>query len=126
MYAWEQFHKATLALVQPGSIKDRLVLAYNDLRDIRVGDLPEEIHREFRSMEKELTRVPPFGEENAVCSTVRKMSNEEASSWATKIVTMYDSVSRSFNRSYNRTNGSHKNGHHKNGNGSAIQIAAQA
>ena len=99
MYAWEQFHKATLALVKPGPIKQRLVTAYSDLKSVRPADLPEDVHVTFRKMSQELTRVTPFGDENPVCATVRKMSNDEASQWAANIVSMYDALSRSLSAS---------------------------
>lgn len=122
MYAWEQFHKATLALVKPGPIKQRLVTAYSDIKGVQPGDLPEDVHAAFRKMGQELTRVSPFGDENPVCATVRKMSNDEASQWAAKIVSMYDALSRSFSA----TNSLHtvSNGHNgKNGKKHQFHIA---
>lgn len=114
MYAWEQFHKATLSLVSQGSIKQRLVDAFSEIKDIQLGDLPEDVHQEFRTLNRELTRIPPFGDENPVCSTVRKMSNDEAVTWASRIVAIYDSISRSFNTANTLLiNGQKKNGHNK-------------
>ncbi len=93
----EKFRLATLALVGPGPLKQRLAGAYNsNLTDIIADDLPEEIQDEFCRLSKKMAHVPPIGDEGPVQATVRKMSNDEADRCAVRIVGMYEKLTQNY------------------------------
>jgi hypothetical protein len=86
----DRFYSAILVLVGDGHIKKRLVAAYADnIEGIDVSDLPAELKSDFLDLDDELHSVPPQSDEGAVCATVRKMSGEEASGCARRLLAMY-------------------------------------
>ncbi len=94
--AREKFRQATLALVGPGSIKQRLAGAFNtNLIDITAEELPEELQDEFCRLSEKMAEVPPIGDEGPVLATVRKMSRDEADRCAVRILSMYETLARS-------------------------------
>ena len=93
--AWERFYMATLTLVGPGPIKQRLVGAFlNNLGDLNPDQLPTVIQSDFMELTEKLKRVTPIGKESRVHATVRKMSDAEADTYAEKIVQIYSTVTR--------------------------------
>jgi hypothetical protein len=93
--AWERFYMATLTLVGPGPIKERLVGAFvNNLADLNPDHLPDIIRNDFKNLIDILKTVPPIGQETRVHATVRKMSDAEADSCAEKIVQIYSTVTQ--------------------------------
>lgn len=85
--AWESVHLASVALADGSPIKQRLVVAFSKyLAEIDGAELPRPARQELDSIRRELTRVPPLQGESAVMATVRKMSNDEASRQAQRIV----------------------------------------
>jgi hypothetical protein len=92
----EIFQGATLSLARAGALKDRLTAAYrNHLACIDETDLPREVREDFRSFNHALTRERPLLRgEDAVCATIRKMSNGEAEAAATSVVKMLCALQR--------------------------------
>ncbi len=86
----DRFYSAVLVLVGDGHIKQRLIAAYADnIEGIDVSDLPVELKSDFLDLEDELHSVPPASDEGAVCATVRKMSGEQASGCARRLLALY-------------------------------------
>lgn len=87
---------AALSLAGSGSIKDRLTIAYREhLAIIESEQLPEEVSRDFIELRRSLHRERPLCRtEDAVHASVRKMSNEEASELAARIVRLFGAMSR--------------------------------
>lgn len=93
--AWERLHLATTELARSGSIKERLVGAYlNHLSTLSEGELPRELREEFTDMTRAFHRVRPLPGEDAVHASIRKMSNEDADRYASRIVAMLGTVAR--------------------------------
>jgi hypothetical protein len=93
--AWERFYLATLTLVGPGPIKQRLIGAFLDnLGDLSPDQLPKIIQNDFIELTNILKQVTPIGKETRVHATVRKMSDAEADLCAGKIVQIYSTVTR--------------------------------
>ncbi len=86
----DRFYSAVLVLVGDGHIKKRLIAAYADnIEGIDVNELPAELKRDFLDLDDELHAVPPQSDEGAVCATVRKMSGEQASGCARRLLALY-------------------------------------
>jgi hypothetical protein len=93
--AWERLHLATAELARSGSIKERLVVAYlNHLSTLSETDLPRELREDFTGMTHAFNRVRPLPGEDAVHASIRKMSNEDADRYASRIVAMLGTVAR--------------------------------
>jgi hypothetical protein len=93
--AWERLHLATAELARSGSIKERLVGAYlNHLSTLSDTELPRELREDFTEMTRAFHRVRPLPGEDAVHASIRKMSNEDADRYASRIVAMLGSVAR--------------------------------
>jgi hypothetical protein len=96
---WQQLEGAALALARSGSIKDRLVTAFQDhLTHVHAEDLPEMLRAEFRACQEALTRERPQRGEDAVRATVRKMSSPEADEVACTLVRLYGALVRESQR----------------------------
>ncbi len=91
---WEHFEGAVLCLVSSGTIKDRLARAYRDhLAEVCDEDLPRELREDFRCLARTLTRERPlFRGEDAVRSTLRKMSPSEADRLAIVVVRLFTAL----------------------------------
>lgn len=93
--AWEHFFAATIILASAGPIKHRLVDAYRThLAGLDQDELPKEIREEFSSMSACMSCVRPLRGETVEQATVRKMSDNEASQLATRIVNMLGVIAR--------------------------------
>jgi hypothetical protein len=91
----ESLHQATVALCSDGSIKDRLAEAYAaHLEQLDLEQLPAEQRIAFDALRSAMNRALPLPRESVVRASVRKMSNEEASSHAAFVVRLYASVAR--------------------------------
>lgn len=87
--AWESLHHAALEFTSSDSIKQRLTKAFSGhLADLDLDSLPPHLRPKFLMLVERLTAVCPLRGETAVAATVRKMSNEEASSCAQEIVAL--------------------------------------
>lgn len=87
--------QATLALCREGSIKDRLANAYaTHLIQLDPEDLPEEVREEFSILCAAMRREIPQPRESAIRASIRKMSNEEATRHATRVVGIFKDMAR--------------------------------
>lgn len=91
-YAKEKFYLATLALVSgvPG-IKERLEGAALAIHSLRAeSDLPVHLHSEFQHLWRDLTSEPAeISGEGKIHATIRQMDDNEASSVAERIFSIY-------------------------------------
>ncbi len=93
--AWEHFFAATVVLASAGPIKHRLAEAYRQhLEGLEQDELPKEIREEFSTLSTSICRVRPLRGETALQATVRKMSDNEAGSFAVRIVNMLGVIAR--------------------------------
>lgn len=91
----ERLHSAVLRMAGHGTIKQRLVEAFEDNLDyIEEHDLPEDIRPAFSQLSSMLTRVAPLNGEGAICASVRKMSIIEANECAGLMVGIYSEILR--------------------------------
>lgn len=91
----DKLFSAAVELAGSGSIKQRLIGAYvHHLDDLPEEQMPHEVREDFCALRRALCSVRPLPGENAVHATVRKMSDGEASRYATQIVTMLSAVTR--------------------------------
>lgn len=95
----EKFHFAALELAGSGPIKQRLIGAYaHHLGDLADDQLPHEMRDEFNALKNALCAVRPLKGEDPVRATVRKMSDGEASRYATQIVNLFSLAARAQNK----------------------------
>ena len=84
------FEGAVKALVGDGSIKHRLMVAFDlNLKQLEATDLPQELRSDFEALVNALARVSPAGQETPTAASVRKMSPKEADDFALTIVHLY-------------------------------------
>jgi hypothetical protein len=92
---WENFLAAASILAVSGPIKNRLIDAYTKhLAFLRAEELPREVRDDFASLEKCLSSVSPLRGETAIQATVRKMSDQEASTQAQRILSLLGTMIR--------------------------------
>lgn len=91
----DRFHAALLVLAGHGHVKQRLIRAFEEnLADIHEDDLPIAMKQSFADLRHDMHRVAPLNGEGPICASVRKMSLDEASECAGRIVTMFGEISR--------------------------------
>ena len=89
------FHAALTVLAGHGHIKQRLIKAYEDhLTDIDEEDIPIAMKQAFADLRQSLHRVTPHNGESRVCASVRKMSVDEASDCASRLVSLFAELAR--------------------------------
>ena len=89
----DRFHAALTVLAGHGHIKQRLIKAYEEyLVEIHEDELPIAMKRSFVDLRLEMHRVTPLNGEGPICASVRKMSLDEASECAGRIVTLYGEI----------------------------------
>lgn len=91
---FELLQLATLRLSQDGTIKDRLVDAYEALSAVDQDDLPDGMRQDFGALCDALHREPPQVRETAVRASVRKMSVLEAREHAALVVRLFAAMAR--------------------------------
>ena len=92
----DRFHTALTVLAGHGHIKQRLIKAFEDnLVDIHEDELPIAMKQSFADLRHDMHRVTPLNGEGPICASVRKMSLNEASEIAGRIVTLYGELARS-------------------------------
>ncbi len=90
-----RFHAALLVLAGHGHIKQRLIRAFEDnLAELHEDELPLTTKQAFADLRQDMQRVAPLNGEGPICASVRKMSVEEASDCAQRIVAMYGDIVR--------------------------------
>ena len=91
----ERLHAALLVLAGHGHVKQRLIKAFEDhLAEIHEDELPIAMKQSFADLRNEMQRVTPLNGEGPICASVRKMSLQEASECAGRIVSLYGDISR--------------------------------
>jgi hypothetical protein len=91
----DRFHAALTVLAGHGHIKQRLIKAYEEyLVEIHEDELPIAMKQSFVDLRLEMHRVTPLNGEGPICASVRKMSLDEASECAGRIVTLYGEIAR--------------------------------
>lgn len=91
----DRFHAALTVLAGHGHIKQRLIKAFEDnLVDIHEDELPIAMKQSFADLRHEMHRVTPLNGEGPICASVRKMSLDEASGIAGRIVSLYGEIAR--------------------------------
>jgi hypothetical protein len=81
---------AALSMTGPGTIKDRLLVAYcSHLEDVQESDLPGTLGPEFAEMSQALHRARALPGDDVVKASVRKLSNDEAKRYAELVVRLY-------------------------------------
>ncbi|MFM1887485.1 MAG: hypothetical protein RL026_2642 [Pseudomonadota bacterium] len=84
---------AALCLTQPGTLKDRLAIAYqNYLCRLTPEILPAPFRSGFAELCAAMHSVPPLPRENPVLASVRKMSQADASRHAGLVVRLLGAV----------------------------------
>ena len=92
----DRFHAALTVLAGHGHIKQRLIKAYEEnLVEIHEDELPIAMKQSFVDLRIEMHQVTPLNGEGPICASVRKMSLDEASECAGRIVTLYGELARS-------------------------------
>jgi len=92
---FDRFHAALLVLAGHGHVKQRLIRAFEDnLVDIHEDELPIAVKQSFADLRQDMHRVAPLNGEGPICASVRKMSLQEASDCAGRIVALYGEISR--------------------------------
>ena len=91
----DRFHAALMVLVGHGHIKQRLIKAFEEnLIEIQDDELPIAMKQPFADLRHEMFRVSPLNGEGAICASVRKMSFDQASDCAGRIVELYGQIAR--------------------------------
>ena len=91
----ERFHAALRVLAGHGHVKQRLIKAFEEnLADIHEDELPIAMRQPFADLRHEMHRVSPLNGEGPICASVRKMSLQEASECAGRIVSLFGEISR--------------------------------
>ena len=91
----DRFHAALTVLAGHGHIKQRLIRAFEDnLVDIHEDELPIAMKQSFADLRHDMHRVTPLNGEGPICASVRKMSLNEASEIAGRIVSLYGEIAR--------------------------------
>ena len=89
----DRFHAALSVLAGHGHIKQRLIKAYEEnLVEIHEDELPVAMKQPFVDLRVEMHSVTPLNGEGPICASVRKMSLDEASECAGRIVTLYGEI----------------------------------
>lgn len=91
---WDVFHEATLVLVGAGPVKQRLIEAYRDhLAAIRDQDVPEPLRARLSALRTAMHAAHASGGMTAPEVSVRKMSEQDASTHAASILEMFTALS---------------------------------
>ena len=64
------------------------------LKHLHDDELPIAMKQAFADLRRDMQQVAPLNGEGPICASVRKMSLEEASACAGRIVTMYGEIAR--------------------------------
>ncbi len=91
----DRFHAALTVLAGHGHIKQRLIKAWDEnLSEISDDEFPVALKQSFADLRHDMTQVSPLNGESVICASVRKMSLDEASACAARIVTLYGELAK--------------------------------
>jgi hypothetical protein len=86
----EKFWQAVHSLATgDDSIQQRLAAGALVLIRLEPGDLPQKLRQEFDAVRHELTKENAEGDEGTIAATIRKLTPEEASKIAERILHIY-------------------------------------
>jgi hypothetical protein len=92
---WDHFRCATLALVGPGPVKQRLCDAYiKHLHMVDEGALPKAVQTAYTELAQALRCARAAGGLGTVEASVRKMSDQDAGNLAAQVLEMLIVLSR--------------------------------
>jgi hypothetical protein len=92
---WEHFRCATLTLVGPGPVKQRLCDAYmKHLSMVDAEGLPKAVQPGYADLAQAMRSAQAAGGLGAVEATVRKMSEQDAGLLAARVLEMFVVLSR--------------------------------
>lgn len=92
-YPVDRFYAALTVLAGHGHIKQRLIRAYEDnLEAIEDDELPASLHQAFSDLRESMYRVSPLKGESPVHASVRKMSPEDATECASRVVALFSEL----------------------------------
>ena len=90
MENWHHFRCATLILVGPGPVKQRLCDAYlKHLRHVDARDLPRDLQADYAALTKAVHSAQATGGLGAVEVAVRKMSEQDAAQLTAQVLEMF-------------------------------------
>jgi len=94
-YPVDRFYAALTVLAGHGHIKQRLIKAYEDNLDaIEEDELPASLHQAFADLRESMYQVAPLKGESPVHASVRKMSPEDATECASRVVALFSELLR--------------------------------
>ena len=94
----ERLECAVVCLAGHGTIKDRLIDAYDKcLADFTVDDFPPELRADFAELVRAMHRERALPGESVVRASVRKLSPEDARRYTTLIVRTYGELAGTRN-----------------------------
>lgn len=94
-YPVDRFYTALAVLAGHGHIKQRLIKAYEDnLEEIDEDELPASMRQAFADLRESMYRVTPLKGESRVCASVRKMSPQDATECACRVVALFSELSK--------------------------------
>lgn len=86
----ENFTNAVFVLVGPGVAKQRLEFAWRThLDQIEAEDLPEALRTEYLSLKSAMHAAAPCGDLGEIETSVRKMTEQQAGTYATSILRLF-------------------------------------
>lgn len=89
------FYAALTVLVGHGHVKQRLIGAFEEhLAEIHENDLPIPMKQAFADLRREMNRVAPLNGEGSIRASVRKMSLQQASDCAARVIDLYAKLAR--------------------------------
>ena len=92
----DRFEAALTILAGHGHVKQRLIKAWDEnLAEIHEDELPIALKQAFADLRHDMSRVSPLNGEGPICASVRKMSLDEASACAARMVSLYGDLVRS-------------------------------
>ncbi len=87
LYAYSNISEAVeIMATHPGSIKDRLVAAYNKFSPVTEKDFPDELKADYKWVIEKLTKKDPIFDEGSVRATLYGMHTKTAVKIAEKIL----------------------------------------
>ena len=90
-----RFYTAVSVLAGHGHIKQRLIQAFEDnLAHIDDDTIPIKVRESFAELNDLMNQVEPLNGEGPICSSVRKMSIDEAAECARRIIDLYGDMLR--------------------------------
>ena len=92
-YAYVNFCDAIDKMaIYPGTIRDRLLIAYDQFSPVTINDIPEELKDDYNWIIEKLTKKDPVFDEGSVRATLYGMRTKTAVKIAEKILLIINSL----------------------------------